>query len=61
MKGRYLAVAVIITWIIYFACAMTLGFESWIVKTLSLTFIILWAILLFKGWKTKEKNNDILG
>ncbi|MDW0109697.1 hypothetical protein [Sporosarcina aquimarina] len=58
-KRHRLAAAVIIIWLGYFTSAMILGFESWIVKALSLLFIISWGILIFKGWKTREKNNEL--
>lgn len=50
---------VVLIWIAYAVCGITIGFGSWIVKILGLTAVIAFGRLLFIVWKNKENKNEL--
>ncbi len=59
-KERPVLIAIVIlTWIAYFICAMIFGFGLWIVKALSLAFVVVLGILLLSVSKNKENKKDL--
>lgn len=50
---------VVLIWIAYAVCGITIGLGSWIVKILGLTAVIAFGRLLFIVWKNKENKNEL--
>ncbi|WP_342514665.1 hypothetical protein MKY34_08040 [Sporosarcina sp. FSL K6-1522] len=55
-RQRVFLAITILTWIAYFICTLIFGHGLWIVKVLSLAFVIILGIYLFTDWESKENG-----